>query len=44
MLRKLFILALIAALASPVAACGRKSKPETPKDATYPKTYPNPYH
>jgi predicted small lipoprotein YifL len=31
---------LIAALVLGLAACGRKSMPEFPEDATYPRDYP----
>lgn len=43
-MRKFILLAVVAALAAPLAACGRKGPPEPPPgaDDKYPRTYPNP--
>ncbi len=38
---RLIVLALVIALASPLAACGRKSSPERPEDSDYPRNYPS---
>ncbi len=42
-MRKLILFALVAALAAPLAACGRKGPPETPAgaDEKYPRSYPS---
>ncbi|MDP7097136.1 MAG: lipoprotein [Rhodospirillales bacterium] len=40
MIRKIVIVMLILALASSLAACGRKSSPEHPKGSDHPRTYP----
>ena len=40
MIRKIVIVVLILALASPLAACGRKSAVERPKGSDHPRTYP----
>lgn len=40
MIRKIVIVMLILALASPLAACGRKSSPEQPKGSDHPRAYP----
>jgi predicted small lipoprotein YifL len=40
-MRIVVILALIAALALPAAACGRKGKPEAPPGSDFPRTYPS---
>lgn len=37
---RLFVLALIVALVSPLAACGRKGALERPPGGEYPKQYP----
>jgi predicted small lipoprotein YifL len=37
---RLLVLALIIAMASPLAACGRKGSPERPDDSEYPRNYP----
>lgn len=39
--RRLVILALLIAIASPLAACGRKGSPERPEDSQYPRSYPS---
>lgn len=39
-MRIVLILALAAALAMPVSACGRKGKPEAPPGSDFPRTYP----
>jgi predicted small lipoprotein YifL len=39
-MRTLVVLILLAALASPLAACGRKGQPEPPPGADFPRTYP----
>jgi len=41
MTRKLIVIVLVLAVASPLAACGRKGSLETPPDSTYPRTYPS---
>ena len=38
---RLLMLALIVAIASPLAACGRKSAPEHLEDSEYPRRYPS---
>lgn len=38
--RRLALLLLCAALALPVAACGRKGQPEPPPGSDFPRTYP----
>ncbi len=38
----LLVLALIIAIASPLAACGRKGSPDRPDDSEYPRSYPAP--
>lgn len=42
-MRKLILFALVAALAAPLAACGRKGPPEAPTgaDPSYPRAYPS---
>ena len=40
MWRRLMLLILIAALAAPLAGCGRKATPEHPPGSDYPRTYP----
>ncbi|MBI5162412.1 MAG: hypothetical protein HY985_00765 [Magnetospirillum sp.] len=40
MIRRLTILALVVALAVPLAACGRKGRPIAPENSVYPRTYP----
>ncbi|HJN23111.1 MAG TPA: lipoprotein [Rhodospirillales bacterium] len=40
MIRKIAVAMLILALASPLAACGRKSSPERPDDSDHPWQYP----
>jgi predicted small lipoprotein YifL len=42
-MRKLILFALVAALAAPLAACGRKGPPEPPPgaDVNYPRGYPS---
>lgn len=40
MMRRLLILGLVALMAVPLGACGRKGNPEEPEDAVYPRTYP----
>ena len=40
MLRRLLILALVLALAAPLAACGRKAAPAPPEGSDYPRKYP----
>ncbi len=40
MLRKLLLLVFLLGLAAPLAACGKKSSPKQPDDATYPRQYP----
>ena len=40
MAKKLLIVLLVLAMASPLVACGRKSRPEPPPDSTYPRQYP----
>lgn len=39
-MRVVLIVALVAAIALPVGACGRKGKPEAPPGSTFPRTYP----
>jgi predicted small lipoprotein YifL len=39
-MRIALIVALVAALALSVGACGRKGKPEEPPGSTFPRTYP----
>ncbi|MBL6933288.1 MAG: hypothetical protein ISR45_10090 [Rhodospirillales bacterium] len=39
---RLIVLALVIAIASPIAACGRKGSPDYPKDSKYPRSYPKP--
>ncbi len=39
--QRLIMLALIIAIASPLAACGRKASPESPEGSGYPGTYPS---
>ncbi len=39
-IRKIVVIMLILALASPLAACGRKSSPERPKGSDHPRVYP----
>lgn len=41
MVRKLTILMLVAAMAVPLAGCGRKGKPIPPEGSTYPRAYPD---
>ncbi len=41
MLQRLIMLALIIAIASPLAACGRKASPKHPEGSEYPGVYPN---
>lgn len=38
---RLVALAMIIAMAVPLAACGRKASPERPGDAGYPHNYPS---
>ncbi len=40
MLRRLLILALVVALATPLAACGSKAAPAPPEGSEYPRKYP----
>ena len=40
MTRRLLILALVLALAAPLAACGRKGAPMPPEGSEYPRKYP----
>ena len=40
MLKRIVILVLVVAMASPLLACGRKAQPEPPPDTTYPRQYP----
>jgi len=40
LLTRLMVLALILAIASPLAACGRKGAPERPEGSKYPRSYP----
>ncbi len=40
MIRKIFILALLMAMTSQLASCGRKSSPIPPPDNEYPRHYP----
>ena len=40
MVRKFTILMLVAAIAVPLAGCGRKGKPLPPEGSVYPRTYP----
>lgn len=40
MMRKLLVLLLVALIATPMAGCGRKGKPEPPEDSQFPRTYP----
>jgi predicted small lipoprotein YifL len=40
MIRKIAVAMLILALASPLAACGRKSLPERPDGSDHPRQYP----
>ncbi|MFN4282933.1 MAG: hypothetical protein ACK4NA_09865 [Alphaproteobacteria bacterium] len=41
LLRSVTLLLLVAALAGPLAACGKKGPPSAPdEDSTYPRTYP----
>ena len=40
MIRKIVIVMLILALASPLAACGRKSSPKQPEGSDHPRQYP----
>ena len=37
---RLMIAVLAAALAGPLAGCGRKSQPEHPEGSTYPRNHP----
>jgi predicted small lipoprotein YifL len=39
--QSLMVLALILAIASPLAACGRKGSPDYPEDSKYPRNYPS---
>lgn len=41
MARTLITLILVAAMAVPLAACGRRGKPVVPEGSTYPRTYPD---
>ena len=41
LLARLLMLALIVAIALPVAACGRKASPDRPEDSKYPHSYPS---
>jgi predicted small lipoprotein YifL len=34
------VLLLVAAIAAPLAACGKRGSNEAPEDSTYPRTYP----
>jgi hypothetical protein len=40
MTRRMFFLALIAALAAPLGGCGRKASPESPPGSDHPRRYP----
>lgn len=40
MTRRVIAIALALLLAAPLAACGKKGKPEGFEDSTYPQTYP----
>jgi predicted small lipoprotein YifL len=40
MMRKFFVVVLIAGLAASLGACGRKDKPEPPPGSDYPRQYP----
>jgi predicted small lipoprotein YifL len=40
--QRLLVLALIIAIASPLAACGRKGAPDRPDNSKYPRSYPAP--
>jgi len=42
MYRRLILLALLALLVAPLAACGKKSQPSAPSDQpnTFPRAYP----
>jgi predicted small lipoprotein YifL len=42
-MRRLILLVLVAALAAPLAACGRKGPPTPPEgaDPNYPRSYPS---
>ncbi len=40
MMRQLLVLALVAALVAPLAACGQKSAPERPPGSDHPRKYP----
>ncbi|SDH11623.1 hypothetical protein [Roseospirillum parvum] len=41
-LRLLLVALLAVTLTGGLAACGKKARPETPADATYPRQYPDP--
>lgn len=40
MIRKLLVLLLVAAVASPLVGCGRKATPKAPPGSEYPRDYP----
>jgi predicted small lipoprotein YifL len=40
MIRKITIMILVAAMAAPLAGCGRKGKPLPPEGSAYPRNYP----
>ncbi len=40
LMRIVLILTLVAALAAPLGACGRKGNPEAPPGSVFPRTYP----
>lgn len=40
-MRALLTLAVVVAVALPLAACGRKGRPVPPEDAVYPRMYPH---
>lgn len=40
LLRLSVVLLTVAALAAPLGACGKKSRPEKPEGSTYPQQYP----
>ncbi|NQU59361.1 MAG: lipoprotein [Rhodospirillales bacterium] len=42
MFQRLIVLALIIAIALPLAACGRKGSPVRSDDSEYPRSYPHP--
>ena len=43
MLRRLVLIVLVALLATPLAACGRRGPLKPPEGTTYPRIYPGDY-